>query len=221
MRRQRPDASLLLLASLNLVLIAAWLVVRLWPLQPLAEPPRFVDPQVKELVRLEDVPQTTLGVPLPPPVVPLPPIVVPDDRLLEEEPIPLPDPVSPSPMAGSGPVGSGPAGRTEPLLVEEAEVSPQPIRVVEPEYPPEARRRRIRAEIIVRVLVDEKGRVSEPVILRRLLYGRQNIPQEVERLGYGLEEAALNAALRWLFRPAEHRGERVQTYTVITFQFGQ
>jgi protein TonB len=216
------DTTLLTLGTLNAVLALLIALVHLVPVDPPDSQPRFVDARAREVLTLDEIPQTAPGAPPPPPVVPLPPVVLPDDELLEPEPIPVPEPDLPmSPSSLNPPVpGTGSPGRSGPLRLEEVEISPQPIRVVEPEYPSEARRRRIRAEIVVRVLVDERGRVSEPVILRRLLYGRQNTPQEVDQLGYGLEEAALAAALRWLFRPAEHRGERVQTYTIITFHFG-
>jgi protein TonB len=42
----------------------------------------------------------------------------------------------------------------------------------------------------------------------------------VPSLGYGLEESALDAASRSLFRPAEQNGEPVATRTTITFTFG-
>lgn len=42
----------------------------------------------------------------------------------------------------------------------------------------------------------------------------------VDSAGYGLEEAALHAAARWRFRPAEIEGEPVATRALLTFSFG-
>jgi protein TonB len=74
---------------------------------------------------------------------------------------------------------------------------------------------------MVEVLVDERGRVSEKRIIDRFLYGKRDDPPEpVEHVGYGIEEAALSAAERWQFRPAKHGGRTVRSYYTLTFRFG-
>ena len=90
---------------------------------------------------------------------------------------------------------------------------------MEPEYTREARRARIRTEIVVEVQVSPTGQVlSATVVERYLLTPRR---RRVDTLGYGLEEAALAAARRWRFRPARVNDQPVASFTRITFSFGQ
>src|SRR5690625_5390259 len=44
--------------------------------------------------------------------------------------------------------------------------------------------------------------------------------QAVDRVSYGLEEAALTAARQWLFRPARDGGQAVPAHYDLTFSFG-
>ena len=102
-----------------------------------------------------------------------------------------------------------------------ADSGPKPVRIVEPEYTREARRRNVRAEIVVEVLVDERGQVAEARVIERYLLNKNEDDKEaVAEVGYGLEEAAQEAALRWMFRPARERGKAVRSYTNVTFSFG-
>ena len=96
------------------------------------------------------------------------------------------------------------------------------MRFVEPEWPREARRKRIRADVLVEVLVDEKGLVREAKVVERFLYqGDSDQKEEVPELKYGLEEAAVAAAKRWMFQPARQDGNPVKSYKTITFSFGK
>ena len=98
---------------------------------------------------------------------------------------------------------------------------PKPIRIVTPEYPKSANRRNIRAEIVVAVVVDKRGRVRSPQIVGRyLLDEKDNTRLLVDALGHGLEEAAVSAAMRYLFRPARKGGAAVESNHEIIFKFG-
>lgn len=99
---------------------------------------------------------------------------------------------------------------------------PRPLRFVEPEITPEARRRGIRARIVVRVNVDADGKVtSAEITLRHIAVDRAGTQlQAVDRVSYGLEEAALTAARQWLFRPARDGGQAVPAHYDLTFSFG-
>lgn len=60
-------------------------------------------------------------------------------------------------------------------------------------------------------------------ILRRVLLSSEDgsgTKRTVEALGYGLEEAALDAARRTLFRPARAGGKAVQSRKTLTLTFG-
>ena len=99
------------------------------------------------------------------------------------------------------------------------DVAPRAIRLVEAEFPRAAMRKKIKAEVVVEVLVDQKGKVQETRVVEQYLYGKKG-KELVANLGYGLEDAARSAAARWMFRPARQNGYPVQSYHTITFSFG-
>lgn len=139
---------------------------------------------------------------------------------------------------GSGPPGGNPGtgrgtgsgagtddgegdGSGDPApLVERPDRSPVPVRFSEPAYPPEARREGVRARVRIRVLVDERGRVEEARIVERVRLGRGDREEPAASLPHGMDEAALDAARRYQFRPAQADGRRVRSYTTITCSFG-
>ncbi len=99
--------------------------------------------------------------------------------------------------------------------------SPSPVRIATPEYPREADRRNIRAEVVVEVLVDIRGRVVDTRVVERYLLNKDGTEKEaVAEIGYGIEEAVISAAERHTFRPAIQAGQRVQSYSILTFRVG-
>lgn len=170
-----------------------------------------------EPIDLEMIEQTKQAAKPPAPPVPLPPVVVPDDVVLDFEEV---DPSEEINLEDEGDE-TAQAETVGPRLVAQADQGPRPIRFVEPEYSAEARKKKVKATILVEVLVDERGRVMETRIVDRFVYeNKGDPPVPVSRIGYGLEEAAIAAAERWRFRPARHGGRTVQTYTTLTFRFG-
>ena len=105
-------------------------------------------------------------------------------------------------------------------LIMTVDVGPQPVRITEPEYTRAAKRKKIRAELVLNIQIDERGRVREAAIIERYLLGEAGDKTPVAEVGYGLEEKAFKAALRWIFRPAYHNGQPVSSYHTITFKFG-
>ncbi len=197
-------------------------IFRFWPL-PIQEEiaPVTLHTSGQELIAIEEIQPTRQSKKPPPPPPPVIPSLVPDDILIENE-IEFEDafltldeygdddevPADPAPEGASG-------GAVAP------EVGPKPLRFVEPEYTREARRKNVKAEIVVEVLVDARGRVETAKIIERFLYSKDaKNKTTVESLEYGLEESALSAAERWTFRPARQNGTPVESYTTLTFSFG-
>lgn len=209
-----------LAASLVLVLAA----FALWPArQPAPAPTYTAAPQ--EHVPLELIAptrQTPRAAPPPPPM--LPPVEVPDDVPIPEEDLDFEeldtavDPVAleapPGPEEADGPEDAG------PVFVERADVRPRMISPVLPDYPREAARRDIRARVRLRVLIDERGRVQETEIVERLLLDGRDREERVAEIGYGVEQAVLEAVARSRFRPGRHGGQAVQTYMTLTLSVG-
>jgi protein TonB len=178
----------------------------------------FGDPG--ERIQLEEIVPTRHAAAAPAPPAPPIPIIVPDSYVLEEPDLEFADDPLSLDEAGPDPV-SGSEGQEAARAAGGPTIGPKTVRFVEPEYTREARRRRIRAELVVRVLVDERGRVAEATIVERFLLDGDGISRTpVGALGYGLEEAALSAADRWMFRPARRNGEPVSSQTELTFTFG-
>lgn len=110
-------------------------------------------------------------------------------------PAPTPAPSKPSrPAAPSGPMD---AERVDQPPREHAN-NPQPT------YPPRERRIGIEGDVVVKLLIDETGRVEkvEPVS------GRS-----------GFTRAVLDVVRRWRFEPARHQGRRVKVWGVKTIRF--
>lgn len=108
---------------------------------------------------------------------------------------------------GGAPGGTGAA--PPPVSIASIKVAAKPLN---PDldagklYPPEARRLGIEGEIKVRLVVDEQGKVAQ----RRLL----------TRLGYGLDELAMDLAQRLRFEPArDTRDQPVRSVVVWKFSF--
>ena len=86
------------------------------------------------------------------------------------------------------------------------ESSPQPIIMVDPEYPSMARAAEAEGTVRVRAVVDEFGFVVDVAI------------DSSDTIGL-LENAALNAAKKWRFRPAKQGNVPVQVIVIIPFTF--
>jgi len=85
-------------------------------------------------------------------------------------------------------------------------VQPQIITQARPVYPPVAARLNREATVDVQVLVDEHGRVIDAMI-------------SGNKARYGFDEAAVAAARKSVFRPANKDGVPVKMWTTIRFRF--
>lgn len=210
-----------LLACVTASLLLAISAVRFWPNAEEASDLRPVYRVAEqETIEIDEIQPTRQAASAPAPPAPPIPIVVPDDQVLEDVELDFTDGLLPidAPGEEASPEGTSAVTRASASGVT---AGPKTVRFVEPEYTKEARRKRIRAELVVRVLVNEQGRVEQSTIVERFLLGDDgSAKQPVEMLGYGLEEAALSAADRWMFRPARKDGKPVASHTVLTFTFG-
>lgn len=209
---------LLSTAAALLVLIT---FVKLWPVhsEETHDSPTYRVSE-QEVIEIEEIQPTLQARQAPPPPAPPIPVVVPNDAFLEEHELDLSDAgfLDVDSAAQDEAITEGPA---ETAASAGQTVGPKAIRFVEPEYTSEARRRRVRAEVVVEVLVDDGGRVLDTRIEERFLLEEDGAAKKpVAEVGYGLEEAALSAARRWIFRPARENGHPVSSYTILTFTFG-
>lgn len=88
---------------------------------------------------------------------------------------------------------------------DDVDTPPRIQETVNPVYPPDALRARIRGLVILAVLVSESG---TPLEIR-----------VIQRARAGLTEAAVAAVRQWRFEPAEKRGIPVTTWTTVRVPF--
>jgi len=85
--------------------------------------------------------------------------------------------------------------------------APKIKRFVKPEYPSLARTAGIEGVVVVKITVDEKGRVIAASILKSVAEGI-------------FDSAALDAVKRWTFEPAEQSGNKVKATITVPLDFG-
>ncbi len=84
--------------------------------------------------------------------------------------------------------------------------APKMTSKLDPRYPPAAQRMKRAAQVDIKVLVDEKGRVLDAERIGA-------------KAGFGFDEAALDAARRATFQPAVKEGVRVKMWTTLRVNF--
>ncbi|MEF2229987.1 MAG: TonB family protein [Pseudodesulfovibrio sp.] len=98
--------------------------------------------------------------------------------------------------------GFGDAG----FSMDEVDDIPQVMRSVPPDYPYVAKRNRVQGEVVVRMLVTVQGTPQQLSVYSATPAGV-------------FDEAALNAAKRWRFKPGRYKGEAVDTWVLLPFVF--
>lgn len=220
MARPRLSYHLRVTGATAVVLLLAIGLVEWWPTWPASDAPIRYRDRPTERIQVQEITPTSQSQELnPPPPAPLPPIVVPNDVIVKEEV-----------EIGESSLQIETPGEDERLqegtssattAARQPDTDARLLRNVQPNYPAAARKDEVRARIEVEVKVAKTGRVTEATVRRRWLLSEGGSARAVPKLGYGLEEAALVAAQRSLFRPARADGQPVPTRKIITFTFGR
>ena len=192
--------------------------VRFWPVERAApEPDATWRTGEQERIPIEEI-QPTRHAASPPaaPPAPLTPVLVPEDEYLAEEELDFSD------SALSLEPSETPATDIRPPVAPAGVTAgPRIVRVATPEYTEEARRKRVRAKLVVQVRVNARGRVAEAAVTERFLLDEDGqVRESVDILGYGLEEAAIAAANQYMYRPARKNGQAIESRTTITSMLG-
>lgn len=208
-----------LLLALALVLGLGTALVRWWPVPSASPPDGPFRAEGPERIAINEIrPTTQSREQSPPPPPPTPPVVVPNDVVIEEQidfgdgTLAIEDPADDDQLR---------EGRAEvPATAQRPDTAPRLFRAVQPSYPAPARESSVRARVRVAVHVSRTGRVTEAVVIERWRLASEKRVRAVEHLQYGLEAAALRAARRSRFRPAQENGRPVASRTTLTFEFG-
>ena len=209
-----------ILATFVLSLLAVNSAIWFWPSLSEDNSGLVFDSRGQEVIQAEEIQQTRQEKNRPAPPVPAPPIIMPDDFILDDIEIEIAD-VSLT-LEAPGKDKEEVKGTTEGAsFAARADAGPSPIRISVGDYPREAERKNVRAEIVIEVLVNEMGHVTEARVVERFLLSKDQKQREIVAVvGYGLEESALDAAKRYLFSPARKNNKKVSSYTTLTFRFG-
>ena len=130
----------------------------------------------------------------------------------------LPEPEPDDGAAGSGSgsgmgegrgagIGDGEGGGTGggPYRPGSGVLPPTLVREVKPDYTEDARRRGIRGEVLMEIVVRRDGTVGDVTVL--------------DGLGYGLDERATAAVRQWTFSPATLHGRPVDVVVEVSMEF--
>ncbi|MGE5234097.1 MAG: TonB family protein [Acidobacteriota bacterium] len=151
-------------------------------------------------------PKPSVAVPAPSPVAPSPaPVSSPPAT-----PTPVPSPAAsiPAPTpAAPPPVQEVHVG--DLVLPGPGVIPPRRVNDIQTRFPEMARRaNRMQATVVVRLLVDENGQVSQVELRDR-------------KVGFGFDEAAVDAARRLSFSPATKNGVRVKMWVDLAISFSR
>ncbi|MEA2559490.1 MAG: eukaryotic-like serine/threonine-protein kinase [Acidobacteriota bacterium] len=152
---------------------------------PVQETP---EPEVKTAAKAET--------PAPAPVIPEPTPEPQKAEPVQQAPAPVPAPAPVRKTQFGDLVQFGASGATPPKLASR----------LEPRYPAAAQRLNKAADVDIKVLVDENGRVTDS----------QRVGQKA---GFGFDEAAIEAARRAQFNPATKDGVRVKMWYTLRVKF--
>lgn len=174
----------------------------------------------REVVTIDDILVTVQSPAAPAPPRPRVPVLAPEYEIVEEdviiEEIQLPELIAISELDITG------AGKADGIEsgapVQNPSKSPNVLKIVEPTLPASARS--IKAEITVRFLVNTNGLVEEVNIAEIRLFDKKMNATIAQEIGSGVEEAVLEAAYEWRFRPAQNLGKTVRAYSSHIFSIG-
>lgn len=207
------------MGAIVVVLLLAIALIQGWPAWTESDEDALFRDRATDRIEVRDIQPTSQSKEkTPPPPAPVPPVVVPNEVLVETE-----IEFGESELHVEMPEDDAELqeGAERATAAQTPDQGAQLLKNVQPTYPSAARQEDVRARIQVEVHITETGRVEEAVIQRRWRVLSDGSSRPVQTLGYGLEEAAIAAAQRSLFRPARASGRPVATRTMMTFTFGR
>jgi protein TonB len=168
--------------------------------KPPAKPP--VTPPRKPPVQKPKAPAPT------PPARPAP-VPMPPEPAPQEAPAPAPPQAAPAPAAPPAPDTApprAPAAQAAPAAPKTISSGAQYLQPPQPEYPAQSRRLGEEGRVILRVLLDEAGRVGQVQVQKSSGFPR-------------LDQAAIDAVQRARFKPHLEDGRPLAVYVMVPISF--
>jgi protein TonB len=205
--------ALIISAGIHLAIIGIYMATQLW------KPPDEAA-YTGRVIRMETLPPPpSLSNAPPPPVIPI------NQEIIKPTigmPVPVPDAQAPEQTimtqqelsATLNPVGLGTAGK-DSLIIASADLpgegefvyyedEPVPVTTVKPDYPEFARDAQIQGTVVLHVLVGKDGRVKNVKVIKGVT---------------GLNDAAVGAIKKWVFKPALSNNKPVAVWVEVPMQF--
>ena len=204
--------ALIISAAIHLSLVGIYVLTTVWK-------PRDEVEYTGRVIRMQTLPPPPpLSNAPPPPVIPNQPIVKPTIGT----PVPVADALAPEQTistqqeiaAMNTPIGAGGSGRDSLVIASDDmpnegefvyyEDEPTPVTRVEPAYPEFAREAQIQGKVTLHVLVGKDGRVKNVKVIKGVT---------------GLNEAAVEAIKKWVFKPALSNNKPVAVWVEVPMDF--
>jgi protein TonB len=204
--------ALIISAAIHLGVIGIYVGTTIWK-------PRDEAEYTGRVIRMQTLPPPpSLSNAPPPPVIPNQPIVKPTIGT----PVPVADALAPEQTimtqqeisALNTPVGVSGSGRDSLVIASDDmpsegefvyyEDEPVPVTRVEPSYPEFAREAQIQGKVTLHVLVGKDGRVKSVKVIKGVT---------------GLNEAAVEAIKKWVFKPALSNNKPVAVWVEVPMDF--
>ena len=204
--------ALIISAAIHLALVGIYVLSTIWK-------PKDETEYTGRVIRIQTLPPPpSLSNAPPPPVIPNQPIVKPTIGT----PVPVADALAPEQTimtqqeisALNQPIAQSGSGKDSLVITSEDlpsegefvyyEDPPTPVTQVQPAYPEFAREAQIQGKVILHVLVDKNGRVKNVKVIRGVT---------------GLNEAAVDAIKKWVFKPALSNNKPVAVWLEIPMDF--
>ena len=96
-------------------------------------------------------------------------------------------------------------GQAIPRASEDQGVVPRAIQQIPPQYPPASLRYRVFGSVVLHVVVNE--------------FGKPEVFDLLEPVGYGMDQAAIDAVNQWNFEPARRDGNPVKVFIRMRLNF--
>lgn len=174
-------------------------VIRMETLPP--PPPLSQSAPPPVLPQMADIAKPTIGIP-----TPVPDAQAPEQTIMTQQEI----------AASIAPVGLGSGSGRDSLVIAAAddlpsqgefvyyEDEPVPVTTVQPAYPEFAREAQIQGKVVLHVLVGKDGRVKNVKVARGVT---------------GLNDAAMDAVRKWVFKPALSNNKPVAVWVEVPVDF--
>ncbi len=204
--------ALIISATIHLTLVGIYVATTMWK-------PKDEVEYTGRVIRMTTMPPPPpLSDAPPPPVIPNQPIVKPTIGT----PVPVPDAQAPEQTimtqqeiaAINTPVAMSGSGKDTLVIVSDDmpsegefvyyEDEPTPVTRVEPAYPEFAREAQIQGKVTLHVLVGKDGRVKNVKVIKGVT---------------GLNEAAVDAIKKWVFKPALSNNKPVAVWVEVPMDF--